>query len=56
MCFDPIFLVHVEKIFSDRNLEIHNPIVYSFNVATDPVAPPFFDVLLGFPSASKFRK
>ena len=28
----------------------------SFNMATDPFAPPFFDFLLGFPSASTCRK
>ena len=28
----------------------------SFNIATDPCAPPFFDILLGFPSASTCQK
>ena len=28
----------------------------SFNIATDPFAPPFFDFLFGFPSASTCRK
>ena len=28
-CLFPIFQVHVEQIFSDKNLEIHNPIVWT---------------------------
>ena len=51
--FDGVFWsqklkVHVEHIFSDKNLETHNPIVVdSFNIATDPFAPPFFDFFVG---------
>ena len=38
-------------LFSDKNLEITQPnCVNSFNIATDPSAPPFFDLLLGIPS------
>ena len=40
--FDPLFLVHVEKIFSSKNLETHNPIVktpsinyYNFCIGTE---------------------
>ena len=53
----PIFLRHVEQTFLDENFETHNPIVTdSFNKASDPLAPPFFDSLLGFSSASTCRK
>ena len=51
-CLDPNFPFHEEKIFSDKNLETQPNCVDSFNNATDPFAPPFFDFLLGLSSAS----
>ena len=47
-CFDPNMQ---NQIVSDKNLETHNP-----SGGTDPFAPPFFDFLLGFSSASTCRK
>ena len=50
------FIVHTEETFSNKNLETRNPIaIDSFNIVTDPFAPPFFDFLFDFPPVSTCR-
>ena len=57
VCFDPNFSCSRRMDFLGKESWDTQPsCTDSFTIATDPFAPPFFDVLLGFPSASPCRK
>ena len=57
VCFDPNFSCSRRIDFlGSESWDTQPSCTDSFTIATDPFAPPFFDVLLGFPSASTCRK